>query len=48
LLDEQVVGQAGIAAVDLTKVVVNFRELGITGVDAAAFLREAKICRGTC
>lgn len=42
LLDEQVIGQAGIDAVDLTKVVVNFRDLGMTGIDAAACLRKQK------
>ena len=43
ILDQQVVGHAGIAAVDLTKVTVNFRTWGLSGVKVAAWLREHKL-----
>ncbi len=43
LLDERVKGQAGIADLDASKVTVNFRSWGISGVEAAAYLRRAGI-----
>jgi arginine decarboxylase len=43
ILGRQVTGQAGIAAVDLTKVTVNFRNWGISGVAVADFLRQHKL-----
>lgn len=43
VLDRQVSGQAGVAAVDVTKVTVNFRAWGISGVAVADFLRQHKI-----
>jgi arginine decarboxylase len=43
ILGQQVVGHAGIAAVDLTKVTVNFRNWGLSGVEVAAWLRKYKL-----
>lgn len=40
LLDRRVIGRAGIAGLDETKVTVNVREWGVTGVETGDFLRE--------
>lgn len=43
VLDLNVEGQAGVAALDVTKVTVNFRYWGLSGVAVANFLRQKKI-----
>lgn len=40
LLDKKVIGRAGIAGLDETKITVNLRQWGVSGVEAGEFLRE--------